>query len=304
MSPKCGAERGGNGIQEIVFPGVRFFSDPGEAGTFPFFFRGVLGSSTVLALLAFCPWLFRVISGEIGGVGGTKYGDLAGAFFALAGFSADFALGGPSSSMIASGDGVSESSPNIELFGGCTVDCFGANLPFSSLVKAGASSGPAQTGDLRLAKGFGKGTGVSFFGANLPFESRLRELGGLSEHPMEARLFAGVIVEAPGFGANFPYLSLSRDRGALSTAEDPVEARLLAAVLPGVPSFGANLPCASLFNVSVLGFEDVDVLPLFGLMELDAEEEFFRANLPWESRCNELVFFSDVEVELVEPRLF
>jgi hypothetical protein len=199
-----------------------------------------------------------------------KYGDFARAFFTLAVLEPGFDLGHPSSSAIIV-EGCCELRARIELCGGGTGVCFGANLPCASLVMtSGFLSRMAEVEALRLAKGLGGGIGVSF-GANLPFESR------------------------------------SRERGAFSKVEEPTEARLLTGVLVGVP-FGANLPWESLTTDEVIKLEVIDALRDFVLTELDvcddAEDEFFGANLPLESRCTEIVFFPEDEAELVGLLLF
>jgi hypothetical protein len=192
----------------------------------------------------------------------------------------------------------------VKGFGGGIGASFTKIFSFLSIVGADVSPVVVEVEDPCFAKDFGRRIGIPFFGANLPLESRVRERGGLSEDPIEARFLAEVRVELLGFVADFPCSSLSREYRAVSTSEEPIKTRFSAVELPGVPSFGANLPRESLTNNGVPELEDIDVLRLFGLIELDTEEELFAANLPLESRFNEFVFFSLEEVELVGPPLF
>jgi hypothetical protein len=195
---------------------------------------------------------------------------------------------------------------------------FRAGLLFQSDLVTGSSSGTADTEAFRLASGFGGGIGVSFFGANLPVRARSSERGGSAdgEEPDKACFFARVVAEVSLFRANFSCLSPSRERDVFSTAEEPVEARLFAA-----PPFDANLPCSSLSSErGAFSLADVPIearllagAPFFGanlpcpsltkhgVAELKVD---FGANLPLESRCSELVLFSDTEIELVDLRLF
>jgi hypothetical protein len=104
------------------------------------------------------------------------------------------------------------------------------------------------------------------------------------------------------FSANLPFASCSEE--APPVVEELTEALLFA----GVPCLAANLPCTSLTRDEVAGFKDVDALRVVDfLAELvceGAEEGSLGANLPLESRSNDLDFISEVEVELVDPRLF
>jgi len=297
MSPKYGAESGGNGIHETALPGDCFFTDAGEDTLSPFPFRGVFGALVVGALLPFWFSLFVMSSGEMGGVGVKKYGDLAGAFFVFGGFDFGFAFGGPSSSTIASVVEFFKNRSDLKRFGGSIGVSLGVDL-YSSSSMSCIFPGIPEVEYLRFARGLGTGTGVSFFGANVLSASRSREIVSMAEDPTEARRFAGAVTEFPFLGANFPCASLSSVCGAFS----PVEACRLA----GVASFLANLPCSSLTRDGVAEFDDVDILlALDFFTELDraaTEEGSFGANLPFESLDSELAFVFEFEAEAVEPR--